>query len=159
MGRKLYWLFVAIVGFAIGIGLAQIYLIGESEFVLILIALIAGLIGALLTLFLQRLAVGAAGFLAGGYASMVIMELLKMQFGGAEWVIYLVSAMIGTFLVAVLFDWALIFLSSLTGASMLISIDIIDINEWLHLLLFVFLFVVGFIIQSARMRGERRRAN
>lgn len=156
-GRKLYWLFVGVVGFAVGIGLAQAYLQGENDIVLVVIALVAGFIGVLLALFLQRLAVGAAGFLAGGYAAVRIVEMLRLELGSAEWVVYLVAGLVSAALVAALFDWALILLSSLTGASMMTSIELIHLNEWVRVFILVLLFVIGFSIQSAGMRDERRR--
>ena len=113
--------------------------------------------GALLALFLQRLAVGAAGFLAGGYAAVRIVEMLRLELGSAEWVVYLVAGLVSAALVAALFDWALILLSSLTGASMMTSIELIHLNEWVRVFILVLLFVIGFSIQSAGMRDERRR--
>ncbi|MFC1878318.1 DUF4203 domain-containing protein [Chloroflexota bacterium] len=157
-GRKLYWLFVGIVGFVIGISLAQSYLPGEQEIVLLVLALIAGGIGALLALFLQRVAVGAAGFLAGGYAAMVVLEIFQLQLGIANWVVYLVAGLIGSALVAALFDWALIILASLTGAGMLVTVELFNLNEWIKIFLLVFLFIIGVGVQAAGMREDRRRS-
>ena len=60
-GRKLYWLFVGVVGFVAGISLSRLLFKSETQWVLLAIALVAGVLGAVLALFLQGLAVGAAG--------------------------------------------------------------------------------------------------
>ena len=65
-GRKLFWLCVAAIGFAAGVTLAS-HLVNEPTALLQLsFAILLGFIGALLALFLQKLAIGLAGFLAGG---------------------------------------------------------------------------------------------
>ncbi len=66
-GRKLFWLFVGVVGFTVGIGMAERFFPGESETTLLILALITGVLFAVLALFLKRIAVGVAGFVAGGY--------------------------------------------------------------------------------------------
>src|SRR5258708_32422031 len=65
-GRKLFWLCVAAIGFAAGVTPAS-HLGGEPTPLLQLtFAILLGFIGALLALFLQKLAIGLAGFLGGG---------------------------------------------------------------------------------------------
>src|SRR5438552_18405709 len=65
-GRKLFWLCVAAIGFAAGVTLAS-HIVSEPSAVLQLtFAILLGFIGALLALFLQKLAIALAGFLAGG---------------------------------------------------------------------------------------------
>src|SRR5438874_9528003 len=65
-GRKLFWLCVAAVGFAAGVEIAP-HLVNEpSPLLALTVALVLGLIGALLALFLQKIAIAVLGFLAGG---------------------------------------------------------------------------------------------
>src|SRR5256714_11670383 len=72
-GRKLFWLCVAAVGFAAGVEVAP-HLVHEPSMVLSLsVAIVFGFIGALLAMFLQKVAIAVAGFLAGGKLAMAIV--------------------------------------------------------------------------------------
>lgn len=150
LGRRLFWLFVGLVGFVAGITLATQFLSGQPDWLVLVIALVAGLLGVLLALFLQQLAVGVAGFVAGGY---IIVNLLSMLMGETDqllyWLIFLIGGIIGAVLVILLFDWALIVLSSLTGATLIVQAA--GLNPTLTLVLFVVLLVVGFVIQASSM--------
>src|SRR5438046_9773578 len=65
-GRKLFWLCVAAIGFAAGAEIAP-HLVNEpSPLLALTVALVLGLIGALLALFLQNIAISVLGFIAGG---------------------------------------------------------------------------------------------
>src|SRR5437762_7058180 len=65
-GRKLFWLCVAAVGFAVGVEIAPQLVNEPSSLLALVIALVFGLLGALLALFLQKVAIAILGFLAGG---------------------------------------------------------------------------------------------
>jgi len=66
-GRRAFWIFVAVVGFIAGLTFATMFLHGQPELVILLIAIVAGVIGAVLAIMLEWLAILIAGFLAGGY--------------------------------------------------------------------------------------------
>ena len=148
-GRKLFWLFVAAAGFVTGFQLTTRYFQG-SEGLSIIVGLVVGAIFAILAIFLQTIAIAIAGFLAGGY----ILQTLAVSFGlsAAPWIIYIIGGIIGVLLVSFLFDWAIITLSSLAGASL--------VAEALQLprtgLIFVVLFLAGVIIQGLAYRSEER---
>ncbi len=151
-GRALFWLFVAISGFVAGIFLAERFLGGQSQAVTLVIGAVAGLLGAVLAIFLQKLAVGIAGFFAGGYIAADIAGMLGWANPQFTWVLFAAGGIVGALLVVGLFDWALILLSSLMGASL--------ITQGIHpaasiaVLLDLGLFVFGIILQA----GLRRRA-
>src|SRR4029453_10482115 len=65
-GRKLFWLCVAAVGFAVGVQIAPLLVNEPSSLLALVVALIFGLLGALLALFLQKVAIAVLGFVAGG---------------------------------------------------------------------------------------------
>ncbi|MEO5718528.1 MAG: hypothetical protein ABIR29_08155, partial [Chthoniobacterales bacterium] len=71
-GRKLFWLFVAALGFAIGLQLAPYLSQHPPLWLSLLLSLGLGLLGALLALLLQKLAIGIAGFLVGGRVAVAI---------------------------------------------------------------------------------------
>jgi len=159
-GRKLFWLFVGAVGFVVGIAVAQRFFGDQSELVLLGIALVMGILGTLLAVFLQRLAVGLAGFVAGGYALMVLIKALDLRFG-TDGLWFLVGGFIGAVLVVALFDWALIILSSLGGAGMVVgaAIDAFDLSNLWSLFLLVILFIIGITVQLGFKRREPPKQN
>lgn len=154
LGRRLFWLFVAGVGFMVAINLAPRFIDADKEWLALLIALGAGVIGALMAVFLQKLALGLAGFLAGGYVLVNALELFNFDMGDWETVLYFVGGFIGSALVAGLFEWALIILSSLTGASMIGQT--LDLAQPWSVLLPMFAFIIGVVIQT-NMKGDLRR--
>jgi hypothetical protein len=119
LGRQLYWLFVAGVGFVVTMDLVPRLAQVESTVLILIIALAAGIVGALLAVFLQKAGIALAGFLAGGYAVLALLEIGGLELATLAWVLALVGAIIGAVLTVILFDWALIILSSLTGAWMI----------------------------------------
>lgn len=149
-GRALYWLFVAGAGFIVALTLATQFLQGESELVLIIIALGAGFIGAVLAVFAQRLAVSIAGFLMGGFALLTLFDIFNLSVGTLDWVLYLIAGIAGAVLVSVLFDWALILISTFAGAT--IIIQALDPNPTISGILFVVLMLIGIIIQHSALR-------
>jgi len=86
------------IGFVSGINLAARYLHGQSDLLLIVIGLVAGLIGAGLALVLQHLAVGAAGFLAGGAIAANLVTLLGLGALVPDWLAFIVGGIGGAIL-------------------------------------------------------------
>ena len=74
LGRRLYWLFVAGIGFVLVMGLASDYLDVQEGWMTMALAVAAGVAGALLAVFVQKLAVTLAGFAAASYVAAVIAE-------------------------------------------------------------------------------------
>src|SRR5262245_52324544 len=75
-GRRLFWLFVGAVGFAVGLHVARAVLADRPEWVVLIAALILGLIGAMLAIVFQWLAVGLGGFAAGVEGSLLVAGAL-----------------------------------------------------------------------------------
>ena len=149
MGRRLFWLVVGLIGFISGIHLASHFFPGQPEWMIVAIALMAGVLGALLVLLLQWLAVGLAGFLAGAY---IVVSLSHVTGWGTrmDWFLFLIGGIIGTILIMVLFDWALIILSSLAGAGFITGT--FHVNHWVKTLLFIVLLITGIVVQSGLMK-------
>ena len=145
-GRRLFWLFVGVAGFIAGLTLVPQLVSGQSELTILLIAIIAGIIGAFLAIMLEGLAILIAGFLAGGY----LMTTLGVTFGSSvsagPSVVYIIGGIIGLLLVAIFFDWAIIILSALLGAEMLMPL--LHISGSVYWLAFIGLVVVGIAVQA-----------
>ncbi len=155
-GRRLFWLFVAAIGFVIGVTLATQFFHG-NQLTMILVGLILGAIFALLAIFLESVAIGVAGFLGGGYVLLSIATMLGLQPTGiTTWIIFAIGGVIGIILVAVLFSWALITISSLAGASMVVAA--FGMTAATAGLVFLGLVIAGVLIQGTAMRREERAA-
>ena len=155
-GRKLFWLFVGAAGFVTGMQLATRFW-QRPELLAILIGIIVGIIFALLAVFLQALVIGIAGFLIGGYILTVLATMFGVDVSGAmTWAIYIAGGVIGLILVSFLFDWAIITLSSLAGASLILQSFLTQSAS--GGILFVVLFILGVAIQGFILRRERAAA-
>ncbi len=146
-GRRAFWIFVAVAGFIAGLTLATQYLSGQSELVIVLIAIVAGVIGAVLAIMLEWLAILIAGFLAGGYLATTLAVSLGLTVAAGNWVIYIIGGIIGLILVAALFDWAIIILSVLLGADIIMSVLSIPSSTY-YWVIFLGLIVVGIVVQA-----------
>src|ERR671922_1863464 len=93
-GRKLFWLFVGAAGFVTGLQLGSRFVQGP-EGVEIIIGLVIGIIFAVLAIFLQRIAIAIAGFLAGGYILTALGGMLGMDSGTLFWILYVIGGILG----------------------------------------------------------------
>jgi hypothetical protein len=149
-GRKLFWLCVAAVGFAAGIEIAPHLVHEPSPLLALTVALVLGLIGALLALFLQKIAIAILGFLAGGKLAGALAAAFFVQYGQHSTIIFLAGGVVGAILLLVLFDWALIVVSSLIGAHLIQSAIVLPPSG--STIVFIGLAVLGIIAQAAFLR-------
>jgi hypothetical protein len=149
-GRKLFWLCVAAVGFAAGAEIAP-YLVHEpSPLLQLTVALILGLIGALLAFLLQKIAIAVVGFLAGGKLAGAIAAAFFVHYAQHSTIIFVIGGIVGAILMLVLFDWALIVVSSLIGAHLIQSAIVLPPSG--STILFLGLAVIGILVQAASLR-------
>jgi len=118
LGWKVFWLFVGMLGFAAGLQAAQLYFGPQPFWVLWAAGLVCGIIGAVLALFFQKLAIGIGGFVAG---STIAIQLMLMMGHDPGALVALIGGVGGVVALYLLFDWALIILSSLVGTSFIIE--------------------------------------
>src|SRR2546430_13037345 len=112
-GRNLFWLCVAAIGFAAGVTLASHLMSEPTALLQLTFALLLGFIGALLALFLQKLAIGLAGFVAGGRLAVGLVATFLVQYASHFWLTFIIGGFIGAGLFLMLFAWGLIFVSAL----------------------------------------------
>jgi hypothetical protein len=152
-GRKLFWLCVAAVGFAAGVEIAP-HLVNEpSPLLALTVALVLGLIGALLALFLQKIAIAILGFLAGGKLAGSIAAAFFVQYAQHSTVIFVIGGIIGAILLLFLFDWALIVVSSLIGAHLIQSAIVLPPSG--ATIVFIGLVILGILVQAASLRRSQ----
>lgn len=146
-GRRLFWFFVAAAGFAAGAYIARDQFHVESQWLVVAVGLIAGLIGALLSVFLQKVAIALAGFGAGGYLCASVLTHLHLE--RYSTIGFVAGGIVGAILLLTIFEWALIILSCLIGAAFLA--DGIGTNDN-ALIIFGVAFVIGLVVQRLGLR-------
>jgi Domain of unknown function (DUF4203) len=149
LGRRLFWLFVVCVGFVVGLQMAQQAFGLHTGWLAWAVASLFGLIGALLALFFQTLAIVLSGFAAGSTIAAYLTVL--MGIAGIP-MISVIGGIIGAILLYALFDWALIGLSSLAGATLVVQS--LNWNSQAGLVLYVILIAAGILLQAASLRRQ-----
>lgn len=152
-GRSLFWLFVAVAGFVAGMEAAPYLLPHQTELFTLVVALILGLIGALLALFLQKVAIVIAGFITGGHLAAVLLAPVASRAGGlypGAVLFFIIGGIVGAILLYIFFNWALIILSSMYGAHLILQ----GFAPPRHLfsILFIVLALVGILVQASTYR-------
>jgi hypothetical protein len=150
LGRKLFWLSVAVIGFVVGAELAPVLLPHQTEIVILAVALFLGIIGALLAIFVQEIAIGIAGFFLGGELSILLSRSLALYNPHYLWIIFIAGGIVGVILMISFFDWGLIILSALAGAH--IIMDAIHTTHTIKMVGFVVLAMLGILVQASILR-------
>ena len=113
---------------------------------------------------LRKIALGAAGFLVGGYLLMGLLATtgqehqvaLAIGRGGpqvAPWLAFLVGGLLGAVLMNALFVWTLIVLSSMSGAALIC--ESLRLGTQPSTIVFTILVFIGILAQSGLMRRTR----
>jgi MFS family permease len=152
-GKKLYWLFVGVIGFILGMGLAT-QLVLNPPWLVYVVALGAGILGAILAHFLQHLALSLVGFLVGAYGAFRLVGLLGITAVSSTWMAFIIGGIVGLLLVSSAFDWSLYILSSWAGATLVTQA--IDLQGTVGTVVFFALFVLGMIIQVGLFRNQNK---
>lgn len=172
LGRKLFWLFVGISGFLLGLLIGGVVGIGNGWDwpAILLVGLLLGGGAALLSIYLQKPMASLAGFVLGGLMAAVLYMLLRfggdlamnLMFGGPgpeTWILFLVGGVAAAVFVWVTYEWALIVLSSLAGALMtfagLFSFMPFNLPGILYLAILVGLAALGIYVQAQMMSKTR----
>jgi len=150
LGRKLFWLFVGCVGFVAGLQMAQLYFGPEPFWIVWVAALFFGLIGALLALFFQTIAIGLGGFAAGSTISIYLA--MKMGLAAVP-LIGTAGGIVGAILLYLMFDWALIGLSSFAGATLIVQV--LPWSSAAETVVYIVLIVAGIWFQAALLRKDK----
>jgi len=151
-GRRLFWLFVACVGFASGYHYAQQMGAIHSPILILILAVAAGALGAIIAILFQKAAIVIAGFAAGGYIGLILFDQFVGLTTQMVWLPYIIGGIIGAIFLFLVFDWALIFLSTMTGATLIVQTA--AFTPWIEIALFFGLVVVGMFFQTQAMTDE-----
>ncbi len=149
-GRQLFWLFVAALGFAVGIEITPHLMQHPPTWLALVVALLLGAIGAVIALMLQKIAIGIVGFVAGGRLAVMIATAFSAGYAHHFGLLFIIGGIVGAILLLVLFDWALIVFSSVEGAHLICSAFQFPTTG--ATILFMALMVLGIFVQASMMR-------
>ena len=141
---------MAAVGFAVGVEIAPLLVNESSSLLALLIALVLGVFGALLALFLRKLRLLYLGFFAGGKLATAIAAAFFVHYAQYSTIIFVIGGIIGAILLLAVFGWALIVVSSFIGAYLIQSAIVLPPTG--STLVFIGLAIVGIFVQAASFR-------
>jgi hypothetical protein len=148
-GRNLFWLCVGTVGFLIGVQCALS--LGFSNGWMVLVSAIAlGSVGIVLAMSFEWVAViFGVGFLGGG---LLLMNMFSSAAGQNPyaWPLFVFGGIVGACLMLIAFDWALIMISSLLGATLIVNA--VYGSQQLREHLFICSMVTGIVVQYLSLR-------
>jgi hypothetical protein len=166
-GRKLFWLFVAVGGFLVGWFLAPAIwdTVHDSGSLALWLRLVIGLGAAVILGFaafrFTRIMVSLAGFFI--FAAAVVLAAryfgVSLTTGTRNyWIAYAAGGVVGAIIMGLLFDWALIVLTSLFGAGATVDGILYFVNhnptpanpapaKWIEGVAVGVLFVIGLAVQ------------
>ena len=150
-GRRLFWLAVAILGFLVALELAREFTAGQQQWAAWAIGVGAGLLGAVAAILLQRIAFGLAGFYGGAYLALVAVHSLGWAIPDLAAV--LVGGTVGAVAAVLITNGAIIVLSSLIGAGLIVGAFALD--PLIGAGLAAALAAAGKVIQARALRAPR----
>jgi hypothetical protein len=153
-GQKIFWLFIASLGFLFGFEFAATFLAGQAYWKTLVISVICGLVGLVSALFLQELAIIVTGFIAGGYIFLSLWNLSGWRISQWWWLFFVVSGITVSILLAIFFNPVLIVLTSFIGA--LLIIQALPFTPGMKILVFVILVALGILVQSGHYFSVKR---
>ncbi len=154
-GRRLFWLFVGAMGFILGLFLAALLFRGQPQWVILVASLALGLVGAALARSFQQIMLVIAGFIAGGYIITTLIRTFHLNIPVNPQILFVLCGLIGAALVTSLFDWAVITLSSISGAALVV--DNFRPGQQIAGILFLVLVAVGIAVQAGWLQWRKRR--
>jgi hypothetical protein len=150
LGRRLFWVFVGVVGFFCGLKFGAEIFKGIADWLLVLLSILVGVISAGLAVMLQRVAVAVAGGFAGGMLALRLAPAAGLHSDGGLWVAFIVGAFLAAVMLTVMFDPMLILLSVIVGALMVT--EALPIDNIVAPLVFGVCLVAGLAVQIRMFR-------
>ena len=143
-GRRLFWLYAATLGFLVGVELIKLLPPDQPEWALLVGGLAVGMLGAVLAIFFMRVAFAIAGFFAGAYLGLMVVQTVLV--GGNSIIGFAVGGLLGAIAALVLMNWTIIVFSSFVGAAAIATQ--LPLGQTARALIFVVLVIIGFVVQA-----------
>ena len=144
LGGRYYWLVAGGVGFLFGTSIGSAPDGGVVTGSAIAMGILFGFIAALAAVLVTKFALGATGFIIGGIFMVRFLEAIGWSLGSAL-AAFLIGGILGLILVLISQDWALIFLSVITGAG--IIVNSLGLDPASAGFVYIVLVISGFAVQ------------
>ena len=155
LGRQLYTALIGLVGFFVVYGVPEDLLPLASEMRL-MVAVGVGVLAALLAFIVRKVAVALAGALLGAGAALWAISFYGAPWDILWWIVIAAAAVLGAWVLRVVFETALIVVSSFIGALLImaaVGLEGLAAHAGVAVLI-----VVGVAFQMGRRRKAERAA-
>jgi hypothetical protein len=152
-GRRLFWIFAALIGLSVGVIIGAQFFQGQTAIVRFLIAAIMAVVFAVLAIYTEKMMILMAGFFGLGLLGYFIASLFNLP-GLIHWIFFVGLGILGAILISKYMEWALVIISSLLGAVMAgVGLGgLTHFNFLIDLLIFIGLLAGGFFFQSRELK-------
>ena len=151
LGRKVFWLFIAIAGFYLGVELTRALLVSQPNWLIWLVAIGVGVVGAVIAMLFQRVAFALGGFYAGGYLALIVAEHFAP--GSMSAGAFLIGGVVGAVIAFLIMDWAVVVLSCMVGAALIVAS--LRLGDLAGTLVYAGLVAIGIAVQAQLMSGAK----
>lgn len=159
-GLRLFWLYVGIVGFALGFVLGGVVAGEAATWVHVVVGLGLGVVLCFLAILLQKPAASVAGFIALGGTAVALLDLWLSLPTWAAWLIFVGVGVLGAIAAWKLFSPAVIVITSMSGAAGITNAleSRLGWGDYVFLGIWVGLLLIGLVFQfSTRSRDRQLR--
>ena len=155
LGRRLYTALIGLVGFFVVYGVPEDVLALPDDMRLP-VAVGVGVLAALLAFIVRKFAVALAGALLGAGGALWAIGISGVEWDPLWWIAVAVAAALGAWLLRVVFDTALIVVSSFVGALLIVAA--VGLEGMPAHVAVALLIVVGVAFQMGRRRAADKGA-
>lgn len=145
-GRKLFWLFLGIAGFLVGMEITPMFFGDQPQWIQLSIALGMGCLGAILAILVQRIAFAFGGFFAGMYLALGIGHFFALAPSNTMFFMAIGGGITGAIIATLIMDTAITLLVCLVGAGAIVGE--LHLDPLINILIFVILVGAGFFFQE-----------
>lgn len=145
-GLKLPWLFVGVMFFVFGMYVEMDLLHMNNRWLIQIIGIGVGLIGIAFGMYRKSIAIVIVSFISGGYGAYYLSQLLKINSIQVNWIFFVIGGILGIILVTTNFNWGVILLSSLGGATL--AAKHFHTQQGIDFVVFLSLILLGALVQA-----------
>jgi hypothetical protein len=146
VGRKAFWFFLALVGFAVAVAFVPQVLPDLDGQTQLIIAIVVGIAAGVAASVLAKVVVWVGGFVGGAYVGVIAWQTLVPATPGFPWIPVIVGGVAGMLLAKFLFESVLVVVSAAAGSALIVHT--MRLGETMGFALLILLTTIGIIVQG-----------
>jgi hypothetical protein len=152
-GRKLFWVFAALIGLSVGLIVGVQLLQNQAMIVRVLVAIFIAAICCVLAIYAEKIMIVLAGFFGLGVFGYLIANLFHLP-ALFHWILFIGFGILGAILISRYMEWAIVIISCAVGAIMAgVGLGgLTHFNFFIDLLIFLVLLAAGILFQSRDLK-------